>query len=158
MIGTLEQLFDYERIEDAWKAILGDQHTVYLEFCDDDKDASQEPYIEVQLNNVVPTGELYPYRAASGNPELIPFWWKGTLISRVVTFRGVNSDRHRDMVGAVRLAIQRYRTSFTEAISPFHRVAMMQESSLSRGVDERHDWSEVHAEVTFYVRDGSWPE
>lgn len=153
MIGTLEQLFDYEQIEDAWKAILGKSDTVYLEFCDDEKNATVEPYIEVQLQSVVPTGQLYPY-----HDELLPHWWKGVLISRVVTARGFNSDKHREMVGRVRLAIQRYRNTFNESRLPYHQIAQMRETTLTRGVDEMHDWSEIHAEVTFCVRDEAWPK
>lgn len=153
MIGTLERLFDYERIEDAWVAILGKSDRCYLEFCDDDKDASEEPYIEVSLTSVVPTGQEYPFRG-----ELLPFWWKGNLVSRIVTCRGKNSDKHREMVGRVRLAIQRYRQTFTESVSPYHAVAKMREATLTRGVDEFDDWSEIHAEITFYVRDGAWPK
>lgn len=153
MIGTLEQLFDYEQIEDAWKAILGKSDTVYLEFCDDDKDATKQPYIEVQLNSVIPTGQLYPYR-----DERLPHWWQGVLISKVVTARGFNSDKHREMVGRVRLAIQRWAVSFNGAKLPYHQVAQMRETTLTRGVDEMHDWSEIHAEVVFYVRDDAWPK
>lgn len=154
MIGTLEQIFDYEQVEDAWKTILGrNGQTVYLEFCDDNKDASKVPYIEVQLNNVVPTGNLFPYR-----DELLPFWWKANLISRVVTMRGVNSDLHRGMVGRVRIEIQRYQMTFIESILPYHRVAEMRETALTRGVDDMNDWSEIHASVVFHVRDDAWPE
>lgn len=152
MIGTLENLFDYEQIEDAWKAILGKKHRVYLEFCDDDKNTTEEPYIEVNLQNVVPVGQ-YPYR-----DEILTNGWEAVLISRVVTARGFNSDKHREMVGSVRLAIQRYRGAFNEAILPYHSIEQMRETSLSRGVDELHDWSEVHAKVVFYVRDGAWPK
>jgi len=154
MIGTLEQLFEYERVEDAWAAILkGKGHAVYLEFSDQDRDAQKEPYIEVQLNSVVPLGQLYPY-----NGELLPSWWKGSLITRVVTMRGVNSDKQRVMTGRVRIEIQRYRNSFTEARLPFHAVAELRETGLTRGVDGTNDWSEITADITFHVRDDAWPK
>ena len=154
MIGTLEQLFDYEQVEDAWKSILKKCGlTVYLEFCDDDKDASKVPYVEVTLNNVVPDGKEYPFKG-----EILPCSWKANLISRVVTFRGVNSDKQRMMVGRVRLEIQRYRSNFIESVLPFHKVEYMRETSLSRGVDEMNDWSEIHADVVFTVRDDVWPD
>lgn len=155
MIATLEQIFDYEKVEDAWVSNLGKSDRCYLEFCDETKDASVEPYIEVSLVNVVPTGDEYPWRG-----EILPRGWRGTLVSRVVTRRGVNSDKHREMVGRVRLAIQRYRKTFLESVLPFHTVAQMRETALTRGVDEERgdDWSQVQADVVFYVRDGAWPK
>lgn len=158
MIATLEKIFDYEKVEDAWKAILGgaagDKATVYLEFCDDDRDASKAPYITVQMQSVVPTGEKYPYRPG----EQIPHEWKANLISRVVTMRGVNSDKQREMVGRIRLAIHRHATLFTPARSPIHEVLLMRETQLARGVDEMNDWSEVHADIIFRVREDAWPK
>ncbi len=153
MIGTLENIFDYEQVEDAWIAILGKSDRCFPEFIDETKDASIEPYIEVTLTNVVPTGHEYPWKER----ENLPAGWKATLISRIVTRRGVNSDKHREMVGRVRLTIQRYRELFKESILPHHQVMLMREATLTRGVDELDDWSEIHAEVTFYVRDNAWP-
>lgn len=152
MIGTLENLFDYERIEDAWIDTLGKSDKCFPTFIDEEKDASAAPYIETQLINVVPIGQ-YPYRN-----EILDHMWKGVLVSRVVTFRGINSDKHREMVGRVRLAIQRWRTTFTEAQSPYHSVEGMKETTLTRGVDDTNDWSEIHAEVIFVIREQCWPK
>lgn len=157
MIATLEQIFDYEKVEDAWKAIIGgaagDKATVYLEFGDETRDASKSPYITVQMQSVVPTGGEYPYRG-----ELLPHEWKAALITKAVTMRGVNSDKQREMVGRIRLSIQRYGSLFTEAMSPVHNVLLMRETQLARGVDDMNDWSEVHADIIFRVRSEVWPK
>lgn len=154
MIGTLEDIFNYEAVEDAWKAILTRCGLLcYLEFCDDDKDASQKPYVEVTLNNVVPNGQLYPFKG-----EQLPRAWNANLTSRVVTFRGINSDKQRMMVGRIRLEIQRYQTNFIASVLPFHQVVDMRESSLTRGVNEMTDWSEIQSDIVFYVRDDVWPD
>lgn len=154
MIATLEQIFDYEKVEDAWAAILRKSDTVHLEFSDETRDASKAPYMTVQMQSVVPTGELYPYRPG----ENLPHEWKANLITRIVTMRGVNSDKQREMTGRVRIAIQRFPTLFTAARSPVHEVLWMRETQLARGVDEMNDWTEVSADIVFRVREDAWPK
>lgn len=155
MIGTLEQLYDYEQVEDAWIKILQTCGlTCCPEFSNVDRDASTIPYVEVTMNNIVPTGHLYPYKGT----EQLPDWWEANLISRVVTFRGVNSDRHRLMVGRIRIEIQRYQQTFLESILPYHCVKFFRETALTRGVDDLKDWSEVHGKIVFHIRDNAWPD
>ncbi len=153
MSATLEQIFDYEQVEDAWIHILnGCGLTCYPEFSDVDKDATNVPYVCVSLQNVVPTGHLYPYQ-----DEQLHDWWKANMISRIITARGINSDRHRVMTGRVRMEIQRYQSTFLASVLPYHYVRFFRETALTRGTENMLDWSEIHAEISFNVRDDAWP-
>lgn len=146
-------LLAYEsHIEPAWAKILAASDlAAFVEFSDYDK---ATPFVDVMLDQVVPTGHRMPL------PDGSVFWdaWTGQLVSRVVTQRGKNSARQAPMLGAIRVAAQNYRTLFTREILPWHAVDNLKESGLVRGIDEKQnlDWSEQRYQITFNIRTDIW--
>ncbi len=159
MSAPIEDIFNYETaIEEAWVTVLkkAGQQNVYVEHSDENKTT---PWIDVELTNVVPTGRqfiLYPDRQLWAQPYDM---WSAQLVSKVVTFRGRNSDQHRAMLARIRVETFLFADRFSPAILPYHKIVQMKESGLRRGFDNATslDWSEVAAEIKFWVNSDAWP-
>lgn len=143
-MATLESIFAYESaVEGAWLAILTKAGlTAYVEFSDASK---KTPFVDVQLTSVFPLGHRFDA-------------WEGTLVTRIVTQRGVNSDKHLDILGRVRIEAHYFNDRFNAiGILPNHAVANLKETQLTRGIDAERmlDWSEVHHLIVFSARPNS---
>jgi hypothetical protein len=159
MSAPVETIMAYEeQVEEAWITILKNagQENVYPEHSDATK---VSPYVEVQLTSVHSTGRqhiLYPDRQMWAQPFDM---WTGLLMSRVVTMRGKNSDQHRPALARIRIETHMFADRFSPAILPYHQVVQLREQGLSRGFNNATslDWSEITAEIKFWVRPEAWP-
>lgn len=151
---TIELLLAYETaVESAWVSILNAAGLqAHQEFSDISKET---PFVDVMLTAAMPTGQRY----IVGGKQYFNAW-SGNMVSRVVTQRGRNSDRHVELLGRVRMQAQNFDSLFTPANLPWHSVNLMQEiGTIQRGVDPERltDFSELHHRIDFNVLATAWP-
>jgi hypothetical protein len=159
---TLDVLFAFEHaIESAWQNILSDVDnnlTPYIEASDTDK---QAPYADIQLQDSAPeTLQQFIYQPTPDTTQITYYSaYHATLITRVVTVRGKNSDRQAEFIGKVRLRAGNFLALFTTANLPYHGVLSVLDRGMRRGVivAERLDWAELHHQIKFCIRTDAWP-
>jgi hypothetical protein len=150
-------LFAYEsEVLPGWVQVLSDEGlNAFIEFSDQNKST---PYVDVYLDNIVPTGHQYNH-----SNGLYYDAWLGFIIHRVYTQRGKNSDQQAPYLKAIREAALNFVFYLDEEHLPYHNVLMMKESprhsGLRQGIDKalNLDWSELPLDIQFQIRHDSWP-
>src|SRR5882724_1828956 len=142
---SLEALYGFENeIEPAWIAILTKRLGLqgYLAASDEQKET---PFFEVQLMSVSdgdPHGNRHYHQFANpGTPapsgkDRVPDVFTGILFTRIVTARGLNSNRQPELIGGVRIEALRWRENFQPPVLKYYGVgAFVQEGRPIRGFD-----------------------
>lgn len=158
MSATLDQILNpKQQVEDGWTAILKKSHAnVFPVFSPEDHKIT--PYIECTLANlrVSDKPQQYPYQSGTSEEELLYTSWAGTMITRIVTNRNTNSDKHAPMVGLVAVESARFRMRFNPATLLFYAVLDMKQSGLVETTDGLSDRTEISHEMLIVVRDKAW--
>jgi hypothetical protein len=157
-MSTLNEILNpKQQVEDGWTAILKKANAnVFPVFSLEESKIT--PYIECTLANlrVSDKPQQHPYQSGTSEEELLYTSWSGTMITRVVTNRNTNSDKHVPMVGLVTVESARFRMRFNPATLPFHAVLDMKQSGLVETTDGLTDRTEISHEMLIVVRDDAW--
>lgn len=148
---SFENIFDLEgAMERAAIHILGEKAGKYQQFSDEIK---RTPAYEVQFDATAATGQIKIWRGLHLRRE-----WRGQFNIRIVTLRGKNSAEHLPMLVHARIQFMQWMTIFDDVALPYHQVTFLQELPITRGYNAEmlHDWSELHFDTVFSVRDDAW--
>lgn len=137
---SLQQLLAFEAtFEPALATYLNQNQAavaaaVYPEFSDTEKIT---PFVEVRLDGMKPSGDHRQFLTpVNGQRSPASDIWKGTLIMRVVTARGKNSDQHADIVGWLRAKALNMAADFDKSsLLPNHSIYYIAPVNSPRGVD-----------------------
>lgn len=152
---TLETILNPKAAVDAaWMAILkeaGLKNTLAVFDLEENKET---PYVEIQSSNWAASGQQYDI----GGGELAWSSWKCNMLSRVVTNRGTNSDKHEAMIGAIIVAAARPLNNFSPAVLKYHSVWQMKQTGSTPTTDGMNDHTEITHELEVIVRDNAWEQ
>jgi hypothetical protein len=143
-------------IEEAWAAILnralaGSGATAAIAFSDSTKST---PYVEIEFEETQVTDHVHIYNGFQYRDVT-----RGTLVARICTTRGVDSDQQKTILGQVRAAAQDWRAQFNTDALPYWGINLFNEVGLKRYVDpeNRVDKTELRYHVHFNIRPAAWP-
>lgn len=131
----------------AHKTTVG---SLFPEFSDQDR---KTPYLEYHLANLRENGQKYPQ-----GDYMLPNGWTATLVNRAATTRGVNSDKHATICGAVVVAGALFWQTFSQARLPYHLIQNCQLTGYVPSTEGLEDITEIHLDLTISTRDDVRPE
>lgn len=146
----------------AWGAILKKAgHRVYGPRDDtpettaqgEEEIAKQTPYVEFWLSGLRASGQQYPI-----GMELYWSSWSASIHSRVATMRGKNGQKHEVICASLYVLSARYKTLFSPAMLPFHRILQMKPDGLTPTTEGLLDYTEISFEIQIEVRESAWPD
>jgi hypothetical protein len=161
---TLDQvLHPTPAILAAWQAILKDAgHRVYGPRDDTpettaeglEEIAKKTPFTETWLTGIRASGQQFPVNGS----ELHWSSWEASLHSRVATMRGKNGQKHDIICAGIYVLSARYKSLFSPAALPFHRILQMKPSGLTPTTEGLLDYTEIVFDIHIEARESAWPD
>jgi hypothetical protein len=154
---ALEDILKIEAaIQNAWISILqaaGIQPAnLFNEFL---ANTEVTPRIEINLSGASSTGHY-----SQVLPNVFTYSaWEGQLVSRIITRRNLNGEKHDELLGICRREASYFLKRFIPAVLPWHSMIQMKEAGTHRMIDtaKDEDVTELTHKVVFCVRENAWP-
>lgn len=163
-VATAEsQLFELDRVEEAFKAILEDQVGLSVQSVKKrDIEKATTPRLEIVLTLLQNQGRRFLRQSGSLNALAMPLdTWDFTLQVTVVTHHGDPEQDHQKIAGLVRWSLQYYRLiqTWTTAVAPYHSITDIREAQVDNEVinEEGCDYERLTFAGMCNIRDSAWP-
>ncbi len=149
--ATLSELLNpHDPILTAWNQALEPVcANVFPTFSDENKTS---PYFETHIQGLKNNGQQSAWKGFK-----IYLGWTGTLVTRVTTMRGVNSDEHKKMLDQALRCAGEFWLAFGENL-PLHLVQDFKLSNYLTTTENAEtgftDHTELHHDFVLGIRDG----
>ncbi|MEN3369942.1 MAG: hypothetical protein V7609_2085 [Verrucomicrobiota bacterium] len=146
-------------IEEVWAGILSAAGLSAIAFSDGLKST---PYVEIEFEETQVTDHIFPHVIPGSDPAVIVQYrdcTRGSLVTRICTVRGVDSEQQKSIIGTVRRCAQEFRSLFNTDALPYHGINLFTEAGKKQYVDteNRLDKTELRHVVHFNIRSDAWP-